>query len=121
VLIITRRSPTSCGAANITLVGAGTNCKNSNSHATGATSGGDVVRLNDATASIVVPVTVEGTLGPSVIVNGDFETVVRCTFSNRNLHSRMPVVPSSVRLKLLHACDQWHASRGAHSSYRLTL
>jgi hypothetical protein len=30
----------------------------------------------------------------------------RCAFSDRNLHSRMPLDPTHVRLKLLHACDQ---------------
>jgi hypothetical protein len=29
----------------------------------------------------------------------------------RNLHSRMPLDPTHVRLKLFHACDQWHSSR----------
>jgi hypothetical protein len=33
-------------------------------------------------------------------------------FSDRNLHSKMPLVPMRLlRLKLLHACDHWHASR----------
>jgi aconitase B len=32
-------------------------------------------------------------------------------FSDRNLHSRMPLDATHVRLKLLHACDQWHSSR----------
>jgi hypothetical protein len=36
---------------------------------------------------------------------------VRCAFFGRNLHSRMPLVPTPARLKLLHACDQWHSSR----------
>jgi hypothetical protein len=36
---------------------------------------------------------------------------VRCAFFGRNLHSRMPLDPTHVRLKLLHACDQWHSSR----------
>jgi hypothetical protein len=31
--------------------------------------------------------------------------VVRCAFSDRNLHSRMPFVPTPARLKLLHARD----------------
>jgi hypothetical protein len=30
---------------------------------------------------------------------------VRCAFFHRDLHSRMPLVPTPVRLKLLHACD----------------
>jgi hypothetical protein len=30
---------------------------------------------------------------------------------DRNLRSRMPLVPTHVRLKLLHACGQWHSSR----------
>jgi hypothetical protein len=33
----------------------------------------------------------------------------RCAFSDRNSHSRMPLDPTHVRLKLLHACDQWHS------------
>jgi hypothetical protein len=36
---------------------------------------------------------------------------VRCAFSDRILHSRMPLAPTPARLKLLHACDQWHSSR----------
>jgi hypothetical protein len=39
---------------------------------------------------------------------------VRCSFSDRILHSRMPLDPTHVRLKLLHACDQWHSS-GVHA------
>jgi hypothetical protein len=35
----------------------------------------------------------------------------RCAFFDRNLHSRMPLVPTPARLKLLHACNQWHSSR----------
>ena len=38
---------------------------------------------------------------------------VRCAFSDRNLHSRMSLDPTHVRLKLLHACDQWHSSRAS--------
>jgi hypothetical protein len=41
----------------------------------------------------------------------------RCLFSNRNLHSMMPLVPTPARLKLLQACDQYHSSRAVH--YRL--
>jgi hypothetical protein len=36
---------------------------------------------------------------------------VRSAFFDRKLHSRMPLVPTSARLKLLHACDQWNSSR----------
>jgi hypothetical protein len=36
---------------------------------------------------------------------------VRCSFSDGFFHSRMPLDPTPVRLKLLHACDQWHSSR----------
>jgi hypothetical protein len=39
------------------------------------------------------------------------ERSVRCAFVDRNLHSRMPLDPTHVRLKLLHPCDQWHSSR----------
>jgi hypothetical protein len=35
---------------------------------------------------------------------------VRCSFFDRNLHSRMPLGPTPARLKRLHACDQWRAS-----------
>jgi hypothetical protein len=49
---------------------------------------------------------------------------VRCAFFDRNLHSRMPLVPTPARLKLLQACDQWHSSRlstfltGSHCKFR---
>jgi hypothetical protein len=33
-----------------------------------------------------------------------------CAFSDIILHSRMPLDPTHVRLKLLHACNQWHSS-----------
>jgi hypothetical protein len=46
---------------------------------------------------------------------------VRCTFSDRNAHSRMPLVLMPARLKRCHACDQWHSSREFTPSYRLTL
>jgi hypothetical protein len=36
---------------------------------------------------------------------------VRCAFSDRNLHSRMPLDPTHVRLKRCHACDKWHSSQ----------
>jgi hypothetical protein len=36
---------------------------------------------------------------------------VRCAFSNRILHLRMPLDPTHVRLTLLQAYDQWHSSR----------
>jgi hypothetical protein len=36
---------------------------------------------------------------------------VHCAFLDRSLHSRMPLDPTQVRLKLLRACDQWHSSR----------
>jgi hypothetical protein len=32
---------------------------------------------------------------------------VRCAFSDRNLHSRMPLDPARIE----HVCDQWHSSR----------
>jgi 1,4-dihydroxy-2-naphthoate octaprenyltransferase len=38
-------------------------------------------------------------------------SAVRCAFSDRILHSRMPLNPTHVRLKLLHAWGQWHSSR----------
>jgi hypothetical protein len=34
----------------------------------------------------------------------------RCAFSDRNLHSRTPLVPTHVCLKRT-SCDQWHSSR----------
>jgi hypothetical protein len=36
---------------------------------------------------------------------------VRCAFFDRNLHSRVPLDSTHVRLKLEHACDRWHFSR----------
>jgi hypothetical protein len=35
----------------------------------------------------------------------------RCALSDRNLHPRMPLDPTHVCLKLLHACNQRHSSR----------
>jgi hypothetical protein len=37
---------------------------------------------------------------------------------DRNSHSRMPLVPMPSRLTLLQACDHYHASRVATTSYR---
>jgi hypothetical protein len=37
--------------------------------------------------------------------------LVRCAFSDRMLHLRMPLDPTHVHMKLLHTCDQWHSSR----------
>jgi hypothetical protein len=37
--------------------------------------------------------------------------MVRCAFFDGGLHSRMPLVPTPARLKLLYACVQWHSSR----------
>jgi hypothetical protein len=37
--------------------------------------------------------------------------LVRCSGFNRKLHSRMLLILTPARLKLLHACDQWHSSR----------
>jgi hypothetical protein len=39
-------------------------------------------------------------------------------FSTDILHSRMPLVPTPARLKLLQACDQWYSSRVSTASYR---
>jgi C-terminal processing protease CtpA/Prc len=46
---------------------------------------------------------------------------VRCAFSDRDLHSRVSLDPTHVRLKLLHACDQWHSSRASTTTYQLAL
>jgi hypothetical protein len=44
---------------------------------------------------------------------------VRCAFSDRILHSRMPLDPTPLlRLKLCHGCDQWHFSRESTCSHR---
>jgi hypothetical protein len=45
------------------------------------------------------------------LTHSECESCVRCAFLDRSLHSRMPLDPTHVRLKLLHACDQWHFSR----------
>jgi hypothetical protein len=37
----------------------------------------------------------------------------RCAFSDKQLHSRMPLDPTHVRFNSEHACDQWHSSRGS--------
>jgi hypothetical protein len=45
---------------------------------------------------------------------------VRCAFSDRNLHSRMPLDPRMFA-RSEHACDQWQSSRKFTTSYQLTL
>jgi hypothetical protein len=45
---------------------------------------------------------------------------VRCVLG-RNLHSRIPLVPSPARLKLLHVCDQCKFLSSVYSSHRLAL
>jgi hypothetical protein len=46
----------------------------------------------------------------------------RCTFFDRNLHSRMPLsFTPLLRLKRCHACDQWDSSRVFTASYRLVV
>jgi hypothetical protein len=48
-------------------------------------------------------------------------TNVWCSFFGRNLHSRMPLYFTPLlRLKLLHACDQWHSSLVLECSLPLT-
>jgi hypothetical protein len=39
------------------------------------------------------------------------DRMVRCAFFEIKLHSRVPLVPTSARLKYLHAWDHWHSSR----------
>jgi hypothetical protein len=51
------------------------------------------------------------TLATELAANKITTIMVRCAFSGRNLHSRMSLDPTHVRLKLLHACDQWHSSQ----------
>jgi hypothetical protein len=48
-----------------------------------------------------------------VPTTGAMNVKARCAFFGRNLHSRMPLDPRPLllRLKLLHACEQWHSSR----------
>jgi hypothetical protein len=47
---------------------------------------------------------------------------VRCAVFDRNLHSRIPLrITPLLRLKLLHACDQWHSARMFTTSYRFKL
>jgi hypothetical protein len=46
---------------------------------------------------------------------------VRCAFFDRDLHSRLPLVHTPAHLQLLHACDHWHSSRVATTSYRFAL
>jgi hypothetical protein len=57
-----------------------------------------------------------GKKGPSFC-----EIPARCAFLGRHLHSRMPLVLTPARLKLLHACNQWHFSRVSYFSDWFTL
>jgi acyl-CoA synthetase (AMP-forming)/AMP-acid ligase II len=59
-------------------------------------------------------------IGPELKIldgNGVESVTGAVRFLTRNLHSRMPLDPTHVRLKLFHAYDQWHSSR---ESTRLT-
>jgi hypothetical protein len=40
---------------------------------------------------------------------------------DRSLHSRMPLDPTHVRLKLCHACDQWHYSSRESPALTVTI
>ena len=44
-----------------------------------------------------------------VMPDASSNVVVPCAFFNKNLHSRMPLDPTLARVKLFHACDQWHS------------
>ena len=71
VLIVARKSATSCGAANITLTATGTNCKGAGRDretAAGPANGNG----GSFKVPIVVLVTALGTLGPSLLTNGNF-------------------------------------------------
>jgi hypothetical protein len=48
---------------------------------------------------------------PLLATNKPITCKVRCAFSDRILHSKMPLVSTFVGLTLLHACDHWHSSR----------
>jgi hypothetical protein len=50
-------------------------------------------------------------MGPSRQLHLPRRLRVRCAFSDRHLQSRMPLVPTPARLKLVHACGQWYSSR----------
>ena len=73
--------------------------------------------------SAVDGVALEPGFAAAHVVHGldDMKTLVRSAFFDRNLHSRMPLVPKPVCLKLLHECDQLHSSGMRTTSYRLTL
>jgi hypothetical protein len=72
----------------------------------------DDVRSRDDVTALNVP----WPFGPlpvafTKLVRQAYAACVRCAFSDTGLHSRMPLDPTHVRLKLMHACDQWHSSR----------
>jgi hypothetical protein len=78
---------------------------------------------DDVTGTGSCKYSIEGIKTSATLISG---VLARCAFSDRNLHSRMPLDPTHVRLKLLHACDQWHSSRkftpltGLHCKFRPT-
>jgi hypothetical protein len=52
---------------------------------------------------------------PCVLTGGLSTTTVRCSFLDGGVHSRMPLVRTRARLKLLHVCDEWYESSRAFS------
>jgi hypothetical protein len=69
-------------------------------------------------AKKVEPTSISHLLPPNRDGDAADRNCVWCSFSDRNVHSRMPLVPTNVHLKLLHACYQWHSSRVSTASHR---
>jgi hypothetical protein len=71
------------------------------------------LRQSSGEATAPAPQPYQGSEGDTDLV--DIEDIsVRCMFCDRNFHSRMPLVPTPARLKLLHACDPAAFLSGGH-------
>jgi hypothetical protein len=75
--------------------------------------------LNQSTANNCVEILNQHNAEPDGIFLQLGESTVRVF--GRNLHSRMPLVPTHARLKLLQVCDKCHSSRVFTASYQFTL
>jgi hypothetical protein len=71
--------------------------------------------------SLTMDSAVLGLASQFLFVSHRIATAVRRPFLTKVLHSRMPLVPTPARLKLLHACAQWQSSRVSTASYRFAL
>jgi hypothetical protein len=83
------------------------------SSGTGSSGAGDVINWAPKTAITMTKAAVWHPVNPPNTPALYTATAVRYAFFDRDLHSKMPLISTPARLKLLHACVQWHFSRAS--------